>query len=284
MNTSISRTAPKASGHEVRQFQLGQGCHDGTQYNFFAEDKLFSVRVIASRNIWHQSAWLYDGRVHEVVSSDAPMERRGDEHLNLEGERFRIWSDDEAGGMSASVEDAGTEFEIAFRTPVTFDWNTPGDGAVIHQPLIQADIHYRGETLSGIGYCKRFWFYHDTDYLAWRFIEGELGGGRSMIWTADGNFGGDYRKYDYFKIAYPDGRLLQAADTDSRHRDDAAYATIDGESYEVDIEGLGTWSTVIRGEDTQLKLRQRFCRMTLRHGGQVEEGYAINETGTGAIR
>ena len=284
VNTSVSRTAPKHSGPEVRQFQLGQGCHDGTQYNFFAGDKVFSVRVIASRNIWHQLAWLYDGGVQEVVLSDAAMECRGDENLNLEGERFSIWSDDEAGGMSASGEDSNPGFEIAFRTPVTFDWNTPGDGAVIHQPLIRADISYRGETLSGIGYCKRFWFYRDIDYLAWRFIEGELGGGQSMLWTADGNFGGDYRKYDYFKIAYPDGRLLQSADIDSRHRDDAAYATIDGVSYEVEIEGLGTWSTVLRGEDTQLKLRQRFCRLTLRHEGRSEEGYAINETGTGALR
>lgn len=284
MSSASSRTAPKNSGPEVRQFPLGQGCHDGTQYNFFAGDKVFSVRVIASRNIHHHSAWLYDGGVREVVLSDAPMEQSGRDCLDLAAERFRVWSDDERGGMSAS--DGGSEpvFDISFRTPITFDWNTPGDGAVIHQPLIQADIRYRGETLAGIGYCKRFWFYRDTDYLAWRFIEGELGGGRSMLWTADGNFGGDYRKYDYFKIACADGRLVQAGDTDSWHRDDAAYATIEGESYEASIEGLGTWSTVIRGEDTQLKLRQRFCRLTLRHGGKSEEGYAINETGTGALR
>lgn len=284
MNSSAIRTAPRNSGPEVGQFQFGNAAHDSTQYNFFARDKLFSVRVMASRNINHYSAWLYDGGVRELVVSDAPMERSGSEHLNLEAERFQIWSDDEAGGMRASGEDSKPVFDITFRTPITFDWVTPGSGAVIHQPLIQAEIDYRGETLSGIGYCKRAWFDHETDYLAWRFIEGELGGGRSMLWTADASFGGDYRKYDYFKIAYPDGRLLQAADTDSRHRDDAAYAAIDGESYEVSIEGLGTWSTVIRGEDTQLKLRQRFCRLTLRHGGQVEEGYAINETGTGAIR
>ena len=284
MTPSASRTTPKNSGPEVRQFQLGQGCHDGTQYNFFAGDKVFSVRVIASRNIHHHSAWLFDHGVHEVVLSDSPMERGDRDHLDLSAERFRIWCDDEKGGVRASGEGAEPVFDISFRTPITFDWNTPGDGAVIHQPLIRADISYRGETLAGIGYCKRFWFYRDTDYLAWRFIEGELGGGESMLWTADGNFGGDYRKYDYFKIARPDGSLRQSADTDSWHRDDAAYATIDGVAYEVGIEGLGTWSTVLCGEDTQLMLRQRFCRMTLRHDGRVESGYAINETGTGALR
>ena len=284
MNTSPSRTAPRHSGPRVRQFQLGQGCHDGTQYNFFAGDRVFSVRVIASRNIHHHSAWLFDEGVREVVVSDAPMDASGRDHLDLEAERFRIRSDDDGGRMSASGEDSEPVFRIAFRTPITFDWNTPGEGAVIHQPLIRADISYRGETVPGIGYCKRYWFYRDTDYLAWRFIEGELGGGESMLWTADGNFGGDYRKYDYFKIVHADGRLAQSADDDSWHRDDAAYATIDGVPYRVDIAGLGTWSTVLRGEDTQLMLRQRFCRMTLRHGDRLEQGYAINETGTGALR
>ena len=284
MNTSAPRTAPKNSGPEVRQFQFGTGAHDSTQYNFFAGDRLFSVRVMTCRNIDHYSAWLYDGGVREVVVSDAPMDRSGSDHLDLEAERFRIWSDDEKGGMRASDEGSEPVFDIAFSTPITYDWSTPRGGAVIHQPLIRGEITYRGETLSAIGYCKRAWFDRDTDYLAWRFIEGELGGGQSMLWTADGNFGGDYRKYDYFKIAHPDGRLLQAGDTDSWHRNDAAYATIDGEAYEANIEGLGTWSTVIRGEETQLMLRQRFCRLTLRHGGRAEEGYAINETGTGAIR
>ena len=284
MSASASLTAPKNSGPEVRQFQFGTGAHDSTQYNFFAGDKVFSVRVMTSRDIDHYSAWLYDGGVREVVLSDAPMERKGSDHLDLEAERFSIRSDDEKGGMRATDRDSEPVFDISFRTPITFDWATPAGGAVIHQPLIRAEIAYRGETLSGIGYCKRAWFDHETDYLAWRFIEGELGGGRSMLWTADGNFGGDYNKYDYFKIVHPDGRLLQSADTDSRHRDNAAYATIDGEPCEATIEGLGTWSALLRGEETRLKLRQRFCRLTLRHGDRVEEGYAINETGTGAIR
>ena len=186
--------------------------------------------------------------------------------------------------MSALTDASETVFEIDFETPITFDWVTALGAAVIHQPLITADISYGGKTYSGIGYCKRFWFLEDTDYLAWRFIEGELGGGQSMLWTADGNFGGDYVKYDYFKIAYPDGRIKQAGDTDSYHRDEGAYATVEGVSYEAQIEPLGTWSTVLRGAETHLKLRQRFCKLKLVHDGQIDEGYAINETGTGAIR
>ena len=284
MTSTASRTAPRNSGPEVRQFQLGVGRHDGTQYNFFAGDRVFSVRVIASQDVHHHSAWLFDGALREVVNSDRPMERRGGDHLDVEGARFRLRADDREGMVSALSEDSEPVFRIDFRTPITFDWLTPHDAAAIHQPLIRAEITYGGRTCAGVGYCKRFWFHQDTDYLAWRFIEGELGGGRSMLWTADGNFGGDYRKYDYFKIAYPDGRLLQAGDRDSFHRDDAAHATIEGVPWEVRIEGLGTWSTVLRGADTRLMLRQRFCRMRVQHGETVEEGYAINETGTGSIR
>lgn len=292
-----SKTTPKNSGHEISQFQIGMGCHDGTQYNFFAEGKVFSVRVIESRDVHHHSAWLYDDGIREVVNGDRPMDRVGDSHLNLEAPRFKIWSDDEQGSISAFAEDpadsadpadsvdpAGLVFQIDFKTPTSLDWVTPLGAAVIHQPLIRADIQYRGKTYPGIGYCKRYWFHEDTDYLAWRFIEGEVGDGRYMVWTADGNFGGDYQKYDYFKIAYANGQLSQAGDIESYHRDDGAYSTIDGVSYEVQIEALGTWSTVLVGEETRLKLRQRFCKLKILHDGQVDEGYAINETGTGAIR
>ena len=106
-----------------------------------------------------------------------------------------------------------------------------------------------------------------------------------MLWTADGNFGGDYNKYDYFKIVHPDGRLLQSADTDSRHRDNAAYATVDGEPLRGGDRGPSARGRRCCGaRKPGSSLRQRFCRLTLRHGDRVEEGYAINETGTGAIR
>ena len=284
MDTATSKTSPKNSGSAIRQFQFGQGCHDGTQYNFFADDKIFSVRVIDSKDLHHCSAWLFDDAIHEVVNSDQPMDVIGDTHLHLETAQFKIASDDEQGSMSAYSNDQECVFEIEFKTPFTYDWGTPRGASVIHQPLIRATINYKGVIYESIGYCKRYWFYEDTDYLAWRFVEGTVDQGRYMLWTADGNFGGDYQKYDYFKIAYANGRLAQAGDTNSFHRDDAAYSTVEGEEYEVRIEGLGTWTTVIRGAETQLMLRQRFCRMKVLHGDEVDEGYAINETGVGAIR
>ena len=186
--------------------------------------------------------------------------------------------------MSAFSDASEPVFQIDFKTPISFDWVTPTGDGVIHQPMIRADITYDGKTYAGIGYCKRYWVREDYGYLAWRFINGGVGGGQYLLWTAEANFGVDYRKYDYFKIAYPDGSIAQAGDTDSFHRDDAAYATIDDVSYEVRIEELGTWSTVLRGDETQLMLRQRFCKMKVLHDGRVDEGYAINETGVGVIQ
>ena len=281
---AASKTTPKNSGDDVRQFQLGMGTHDGTQYNFFLDDKVFSVRLIESLGLHHHSAWLYDDGIVEVVNGATPMEKTGDACLNVENEQFKIRSDDETGSMQVLSDELELVFQVDFTTPLTYDWGTPLGAAVIHQPLIHANVTYQGNTFESIGYCKRFWFYEETDFFAWRFIEGEVGGGRYMVWTADGNFGGDYNKYDYFKIANPNGNIIQAGDNDCYHRDDGAYATIDGVDYEVAIEGLGTWSTVVRGDETLLKLRQRFCRMKVKHAGTVEEGYAINETGVGAIR
>ena len=283
MSVATSKTSPREPDSHIRQFQFGMGCHDGTQYNFFADDKVFSVRVIESKDLHHHSAWLFDGGVKEVVVSDQPMIAVGDTHLNLEAPQFCVESDDEQGSMSVESEDGQRVFEINFKTPFAYDWGTPR-GSVIHQPLIRATIGYQGENYDAIGYCKRYWFYEDTDYLAWRFVEGSVDTGRYMVWTADGNFGGDYQKYDYFKIAYANGRFAQAGDTNSFHRDDVVYADVEGDEYEVRIEGLGTWTTVVQGAETRLMLRQRFCKMKVVHGDQVDEGYAINETGVGAIR
>ena len=76
----------------------------------------------------------------------------------------------------------------------------------------------------------------DFEYYGWRFIEGAFDQGRGMIWSADGTFG--HRKYDYFKIAYPDGTLLAADNQHTHHRDNICYGTIGGESFEAEVEEM----------------------------------------------
>jgi hypothetical protein len=281
----IAITKPSArpldSSVDVRQFQFGLGVHDSTQYNFFAEDKFFSVRVVETLTTKHYSAWLYDNGVVEVVNSADAMERIGSAELNLKAPQFELRADDERGSTVALSGRSNPVFEIDFTTPIAVKWGFPGQGYVIHQPLIQADISYGGQAYKGIGYCKRAWYDERIGYWGWRFVEGAFGGGRSMVWTADATFG--HSKYDYFRIARAEGTVEAAENIDSRHRDDAAYGEIDGTSYEVRIAELGTWQTQLAGERMDTKLRQRFCEMTVTHDGEVEVGYALNETGIGTV-
>lgn len=282
MDSTLTSALPKISKGKEPQLQFGLGRHDSIQYNFFAGDKVFAVRAIESQHVLHHSAWLYDGGVREIVNSYAPLERNGTANIDVRAPLFELKADEKAGSAVARSGVEQEEFRIEFRTPISFKWETPSGGA-IHQPLIQGDIHYKGQRLKGIGYCKRYWFPHDHHYLSWRFITGEIASGEAYLWTADASFGGDYNKYDYFKIAYPDGSIRQASATGSFHRDNAAYATIDGKPCEVQIEGIGTWATELRARETQLMLRQRFCRMRVLYDGGVKEGFALNETGVGAI-
>ena len=273
---------PLEAGPEVRQFQFGIGVHDSLQYNFFAEDKIFSVRVMEMHTLKHHYVWLYDDGLREIVNSEEPWELSGDAHVDLKASRFQLRSDDDGGSTVVFSEASEPVFEIDFTTPIAAPWGTPAGGAVIHQPLIQADVRYGGKTYKGIGYCKRYWFLDDDPkYMGWRFIEGEVGGGRYMLWTADGQWGADAGKYDYFRIATPDGTIVGAENIDSYHRDDAAFGVIDGTAYEVRIEELCEWAVVLKNDSMNAKLRQRFCKMKVIHDGQVDEGYALNETGMG---
>lgn len=271
---------------EVRQFQMGQGTHDGTQYNFFAEDKLFSLRVMDMPNLSRKylNVWIYDDGLREIISSSETWELVGDSHLDLKTARFQLSCDDDSGSLTVLSEQAGSLLEINFTTPISVPWGTPAGASVIHQPLIQASISYDGNSYRGIGYCKRYWFHIPPQFWSWRFVEGTVDSGRYMIWTADAQWGEDAQKYDYFRIAYPDGNIIAAENADSWHRDNAAFGVIDGTTYEVQIDELCEWSDQVQGPGMNTSLRQRFCKMRVIRDGQIDEGYALNETGVGTVR
>ena len=272
---------PLAADVEVRQFQFEQGWHDTTQYNFFADDKFFSVRAMEMRTLKHHNAWVYDDGVLELVNSSEPWELNGDAHLDLRAPRFAVRSDDKAGAITVLSEDSKPVLEIAFTTPITTYWGTPATAAVIHQPLIQADITYNGQSYKGVGYCKRGFFTENPHHLSWRFVEGEANNGAYMLWTADASFGRNAEKYDYFKIAYADGKIVAADNLASFQRDNRAFGKIDGSAYEVRIEPLCEWSSDLKSAEMETRIRQRFCKMTVRHDGKEDTGYALSETGMG---
>ena len=139
-----------------------------------------------------------------------------------------------------------------------------------------------GQTYRGPGYCKRGWFDLDPQYWSWRFIEGAFDDGEGLIWSADACFG--ISTYDYFKIAYADGRILVADNEHTHHRDNIAYGSIDGTPYEAEVEEMGLWKTKLIGKNMECLLRQRFCKLTVGHDGEQHQGYALHEMGSGTMR
>lgn len=263
------------------QPQLGRGCHDGTQYHFFCGEKFFAVRVVETRSLKHHSAWVFDGAVLDVLNSSEPLERIGGDHVNVRGSRFQIEADDARGAMAVLSDRSEPAFAVRFTSPITFRWPFP-KGVVTHQPLLRGEVVYAGRTYTALGYCKRYWYDEDIGYWGWRFVQGLVDHGGYMLWTADATFG--HWKYDYFKIARPDGTVVAADNPDSWHRDDAAYGVVDGTRYEVRLEEIGVWETVLRSDLMETKLRQRFCKMRVIREGEVDAGLALNETGFGTVR
>ena len=280
-----SNLAPLArpdDAQEARHFQWGLSFHEACQYNFFCDDKFFCVRLIQIRDYRHQSAWVYDGEVRELLDAGEIIERDGDDHLKIKTSQFLMESDDAQGSVTVLAESGAAGLEMKWTSPISTIWITPGDGSALHQPLLEGEVTYQGQTYRGPGFCKRAWFDLDPQYFAWRFIEGAFDDGEGMIWSADAFFG--IACNDYLKVAYADGRILTADNEHTHHRNDIAYGAIDGRPFEAEVEEIGLWKTKLIGETMDTLLRQRFCKLTVRHDGEEHNGYALHEMGTGTMR
>lgn len=267
---------------EFRHLQWGGRLNQTCQYNFFCEDKFFCVRQMELRDFVHQSAWVYDVGVHEILNTAHPIECLGDEHLNTRTPQFLMESNDERGRVSALDSSGNPVFEMNWTIPISSSWDIPGEGAGLHQPLLKGEVDYRGKTYRGHGYCKRAYHDQDLECYAWRFIEGVFDNGNAMVWTADAFFG--LSCYDYFKIAFADGTILVADNEHTHHRDTIGYGRIDGRPYEAAVDVIGQWDTRLLGNRLDTLLRQRFSKLTVRFGGQTYQGYALQEIGGGMMR
>ena len=277
-----SNPAQSAAGSDIHHSQWGLHLHETCQYNFFCDDKFFCVRQIELRDFRHQSAWLYDGKVLEVLNLSDKIERIGDTHLKTETPRFLMESDDSHGSVTAMDESGKPGFEMRWTIPISSSWGTPDEGDGMHQPLLRGEVTYQGQTYSGPGYCKRAWFDKDAECYAWRFIEGAFDDGNAMVWTADAFFG--LNSYDYFKIAQADGTILVADNEHTHHRDNIGYGSIDGRPFEAEVEEIGQWETRLLGGTLEALLRQRYSRLTVRYDGEEHKGYALHEMGGGMMR
>lgn len=262
------------------QSKFGKGWHDSLQYHAICGDKLFAVRVFWTESLWHHSAWVYDGGVRELLNSSEPLQQSDEDYTDLTGSAFRLAVPDSEGVAEVKSDVADNALEIRFKPRRTFPYTAPL-GPAIHQPDLDCRVTYRGETLSGLGFCKRYHFEGRVSHWGYRFVHGGLDGSTWAVWSADANFG--YHRYGYFKYVDADGQRHDAALKDSTHRDNAIYGVVEGASYEVDLEELGSWDTLLRSSRMDSQMRQRFCRMKVTHDGSSEMGYAINETCFGTL-
>ena len=258
------------------QSPFGNGWHDSLQYHVFCGDKAFAVRVFWTQSLWHHSAWVYDGDVKELINSAEPLIQSDANHTHLHGTNFELSAPDEA--VSIQV---GTDLSLTLVPKHTMDGPSP-IGPGLHHPDMRASGTYLGESLEGLAYCKRYDFRGPPiRYWGYRFVHGTVLDHNWSLWTAQATFG--FANHSYFRTIDTDGKILQAGHSESCHRDDHCFGVIDGEKYDVELEALGVWDTVLCSSVMDSQLRQRICRMTVHHDGKSETGYALNELCSGTL-
>ena len=258
------------------QSSFGNGWHDSLQYHAFCDDKVFAVRVFWTGSLWHSSAWVYNGKVEELLNSAEPLTQSDAKHTDLHGPGFDLVAPDEA--VSIRV---GSELSLTLVPNHTMYGPSP-IGPGLHHPDMSATVTYLGNTLQGLAYCKRYDFQGDPiRYWGYRFVHGTLMDYRWSLWTADATFG--FAKHAYFRTIDTEGVVREADTRESCHRDDHCYGVIEGSQHDVELEELGVWDTLMRSSEMDTQMRQRFCRMTVHHDGRSESGYAIHELCSGTL-
>ena len=258
------------------QIPFGSGWHDSLQYHVFCEDKAFAVRVFWTNSLWHHSAWVYEGSVKQLHNSDEPLVQSDAPHAQLRGTDFELSAPDDT--ISIHV---GRDLSLTL-TPKHTMYGPSPIGPGLHHPDMTATVTYLGRVMQGLGYCKRYDFRGTPiRYWGYRFVHGTVSNHRWALWTADATFGFD--KHAYFRYIDGDGVVHEAGPRESCHRDEHCYGVIDGEDYDVELEALGVWDTLLRSPQMDSQLRQRICRMTVHRGEQSESGYAIHEFCSGTL-
>ncbi|MBC8048946.1 MAG: hypothetical protein H7X92_02230 [Chitinophagales bacterium] len=252
--------------------------HDSIQYHVFCEGKVFAVRIFRTDTLEHHSAWIYEGGMREVVSSQAPIVQSGDSYLDVTCPTLMISAQAEGviGVKAGRAEDA---FEIFFKTKASFEWSYDAVAAqesVLHHPNLDCMVRYQGRELAGVGYHKRYYWKNPPRYWGYRFLHGVFEDNATVIWTADAVFG--FSKYDYFKILNgATGELLQADSDTCAHKADMIFGMIGGERNEVTFMPSGAWDKRLRSSSMDSHMRQCVGAFTLTAGSLERKGVAITE-------
>merc|ERR1712048_766345 len=181
------------------------------------------------------------------------------------------------------------ELEVLFKNQHVFSWLPAGQGkdAVIHRPDMTISLTYKGKTMEGRGYSKRYWGEYGPHW-GYRFIQSSWLPGNRFLWTADATFrlGNGEAKYNYFKLLDgQSGVLVQADSKDTYQQDCEGFAVIDGKKYIARITPLGEWMHDFKAGDTNSRMQLRYCKLELDLGkGEAPlQGYALNERCFGVL-
>eukprot|EP00401_Gymnodinium_catenatum_P052336 CAMPEP_0117517300 /NCGR_PEP_ID=MMETSP0784-20121206/31542_1 /TAXON_ID=39447 /ORGANISM="" /LENGTH=380 /DNA_ID=CAMNT_0005313179 /DNA_START=48 /DNA_END=1187 /DNA_ORIENTATION=- len=260
------------------------GWHDHLQYHFFFDGLFVQARVFLTPSLEEHSVWVYDhsvGHVEELLNSSERLHQADGECLDLTGARLHIH--DGPGGGVLQLKGGAEDLEVSFKNVHTFSWLPAGQGsdAVIHRPDLELTLRYKGRTMTGRGYSKRYYGKYGPHW-GYRFIQSSWLDGNKFLWTADATFrlGDGEAKYNYFKLLDGQtGELVQADSQDTYQQDCAGYAEIGGEKYVATVTPLAEWMHDYKAGDTNSRMQLRYCKIKLVQGkgGQPIEGYALND-------
>ncbi len=261
----------------------GEAPSDSLQYELFFADRFLSIRALKFPSCQFISAWMFDEGVSDLFSTSAPLTASQADlpGLHAQNECLSLKLGARGGQINIASRDHGA-FEVDVEETVSTIWRVPLGDIVIHQPLLNVALRRGSETWSGVGYAKRYTFEEDTRHTYWRFITGPTSEGQipGWLWTAEAAF--DLKKYDYFKLAEPEGTITAADQPGSWHRDRMAHGVLGGVAHQVEIEDLGRIERSILGPGTNLKLSQAFCRMSLTTERETRSSFALNEIACGS--
>ena len=250
--------------------------HDSLQYHFFANGRCYAARLFVTPTLHHTSLWFYNGIVQQAFISEANIHQTSSKTPDVQVDSFTLNSDDKQGTISIT----DSNLHIHFQVNESYAWSEP-IGTVVHQPNLTCSIVHDDESMSGVGYCKRYCWNGFPSHWGYRFFHGSSHKHSDFVWTADATFG--TKKYAYFKVLKANGELLAARVPDSCHRDNAAYATVDGAHYSLRTEILGTWETRLQSSTMDSQMTQHYCSMTLSNGQESIQGVALNELCFGTL-
>ncbi len=255
------------------------GEHDSIQYHFFCDGMVFSARIFRTASLEQHCFWLYDGEsLQEILNSAETLSQQPIEHLHVTSRTLSLRADPDKGSI---VVYANTQpiIEISFQVNNSLSYlPTQQAEPVTHLPNLTCTVVYQNKTMTGTGYCKRYFgdYPNTWDY---RFVHCVMP--PFTLWSADALFGRN--KYHYFHLLPEGAPRVSSLNDESSVSDHTAQAVIANQRYEVHFERIASWQIRLHSDVMDSLLQQHYCHATLNNHNQTFTGLCLNETCAGTL-